>query len=160
MTSQNQSKSTAVKRLLNDLKAFNQDDDNETLFAAPHDNNIMIWDCVMFGPEHSLWEGGIFKMTVTFSEDYPNKPPKIIMKTPVFHPNFYANGLICLDILNTQWSPVFDAHAVLKSIQSLLTDPNPSSPANFQAAQLYRNNIQEYNKKVKECVENSQNEEE
>jgi ubiquitin-conjugating enzyme E2 A len=49
----------------------------------------------------------------------------------------YANGQICLDILQNNWSPCYDIAAVLTSIQSLLTDPNPKSPANVEAAKLY-----------------------
>jgi ubiquitin-conjugating enzyme E2 A len=60
-----------------------------------------------------------------------------------------------LDILTNQWSPIFDVHAILTSIQSLLADPNPNSPANSEASRLYTENIQEYYKRVKDCVENS-----
>ena len=63
-------------------------------------------------------------------------------------------------ILQNQWSPIIDVHAVLTSIQSLLTDPNPLSPANAEAAKLYRENIQEYYKRVKECVDNSMKDDE
>ena len=105
------------------------------------------------GPENSIWENGVFKLTMTFTEDYPNKPPTVKMKTKVFHPNFYVDGNICIDILKNQWSPIYDIKSILTSIQSLLTDPNPSSPANVEAAKLYSDNIQEYNKRVKDCVE-------
>lgn len=41
------------------------------------------------------------------------------------------------------------------SLQSLLSDPNPNSPANSMAAQLYKENRREYEKRVKACVEQS-----
>lgn len=41
------------------------------------------------------------------------------------------------------------------SLQSLLSDPNPNSPANSMAAQLYKENRREYEKRVKMCVEQS-----
>lgn len=41
---------------------------------------------------------------------------------------------------------------VLTSIQSLLTDPNPDSPANSEAANLYTEDRETYNKRVKDCV--------
>ena len=56
----------------------------------------------------------------------------------MFHPNVYADGGICLDILQNRWSPTYDVSAILTSIQSLLDEPNPNSPANNVAAQLYQ----------------------
>jgi ubiquitin-conjugating enzyme E2 A len=41
----------------------------------------------------------------------------------------------------------------LTSIQSLLHDPNPNSPANTEAARLYTENRKEYCRRVKETVE-------
>jgi ubiquitin-conjugating enzyme E2 A len=43
----------------------------------------------------------------------------------------------------------------LTSIQSLLHDPNPNSPANVEAARLFSESKKEYQKKVKETVEES-----
>ena len=37
-------------------------------------------------------------------------------------------------------------------LQSLLSDPNPNSPANNEAAQLFRENRREYAKKVEAVV--------
>jgi ubiquitin-conjugating enzyme E2 A len=73
----------------------------------------------------------------------------------MFHPNIYANGEICLDILQNQWSPIYDIAAILTSIQSLLCDPNPNSPANSEAARLWNENRREYNRRVTQCVEDS-----
>merc|ERR1712039_1170792 len=75
--------------------------------------------------------------------------------TKMFHPNIYADGSICLDILQNQWSPIYDISAILTSIQSLLTDPNPNSPANSEAAKLWSENRREYNRRVTQIVEES-----
>lgn len=73
----------------------------------------------------------------------------------MFHPNVYADGSICLDILQNRWSPTYDVSSILTSIQSLLDEPNPNSPANSQAAQLYQENKREYEKRVSAIVEQS-----
>mmetsp|Transcript_24973 Transcript_24973/g.31167 ORF Transcript_24973/g.31167 Transcript_24973/m.31167 type:complete len:151 (-) Transcript_24973:138-590(-) len=87
-----------------------------------------------------------------FLQDYPNKPPKVKFLTKMFHPNIYSDGSICLDIFKTTWSPVYDVSAVLTSIQSLLTDPNPNSPVNAIASKMFVKNYQEYCAKVRQCV--------
>merc|ERR1712217_949913 len=96
-------------------------------------------------------------MGLTFTEEYPNKPPSVVFQTKMFHPNIYNNGHICLDILQHNWSPIYDIAAILTSIQSLLTDPNPNSPANVEAAKLYQENRREYEKRVAQIVEESWN---
>lgn len=40
-------------------------------------------------------------------------------------------------------------------MQSLLCDPNPNSPANSEAARMYSENRREYNRRVREIVEQS-----
>ena len=60
---------------------------------------------------------GTFKLTLDFTEEYPNRPPAVKFACPMFHPNIYADGGICLDILQNQWSPIYDVAGVLTSIQ-------------------------------------------
>ena len=90
-----------------------------------------------------------------FTEDYPNKPPAVRFLSHIFHPNVYGDGKICLDILQNQWSPIYDIAAILTSIQSLLSDPNPASPANSEASNLFERDRREYNRRVRAVVEGS-----
>ena len=101
------------------------------------------------------FEDGTFRLLLTFDESYPTKPPTVKFLSRMFHPNVYANGELCLDILQNRWSPTYDVAAILTSIQSLLHDPNPNSPANAEAAQLYRENMKEYVRRVRATVEES-----
>jgi len=142
------------RRLMRDFRRLQQDPP-QGVTGAPEENDILKWNAVIFGPDDTPWEGGTFKLTLEFTEDYPNKPPKVVFVTKMFHPNIYANGQICLDILQNQWSPIYDIAAILTSIQSLLTDPNPNSPANVEAAKLYQSNRREYDRKVMQFVEES-----
>nr|CAG4636624.1 EOG090X0GZZ [Eubosmina coregoni] len=129
----------ARRRLMRDFKRL-QEDPPAGVSGAPTDNNIMIWNAVIFGPHDTPFEDGTFKLTIEFTEEYPNKPPTVRFVSKMFHPNVYADGGICLDILQNRWSPTYDVSAILTSIQSLLSDPNPNSPANSMAAQLYKEN--------------------
>ncbi|CAI2381081.1 unnamed protein product [Moneuplotes crassus] len=145
------SSSTALRRLMRDLKKI-EDEPPVGLSATPVDESLMQWEAVILGPEETAWEGGIFKLYMEFSEDYPNKAPKVKFTTKVFHPNVYSDGSICIDILKHQWSPIYDVAAILTSLQSLLCDPNPSSPANSLAARLFVENPKEYKRRVVKCV--------
>lgn len=145
---------SARRRLMRDFKKL-QEDPPQGVSGAPTENDIMMWNAVIFGPQDTPFEYGTFKLTLLFHEEYPNKPPRVRFVSNMFHPNIYADGGICLDILQNAWSPTYDVSAILTSIQSLLSDPNPNSPANSIAAQLYKENRREYEKRIKACVEQS-----
>lgn len=68
-------------------------------------------------PHDTPFEDGTFKLTIRFTEEYPNKAPAVRFVSKMFHPNVYADGGICLDILQNRWSPTYDVSAILTSIQ-------------------------------------------
>lgn len=72
------------------------------------------------------------------------RPPLLFVSYP---PAVYPDGAICLDVLSERWSPCNSVSSLLTSIQSLLSDPNCSSPANPEAAQVYQHDKTAYNKK-------------
>jgi len=112
-------------------------------------------NAVIIGPSDTPFEDGTFRLVMHFEEQYPNKPPGVKFISTMFHPNVYATGELCLDILQNRWSPTYDVAAILTSVQSLLNDPNTSSPANVEASNLFRDNRREYVKRVRETVEKS-----
>ncbi|XP_044500022.1 ubiquitin-conjugating enzyme E2 2-like [Mangifera indica] len=145
----------AERRLMKEFKLL-QRDPPAGISGGPQDNNIMLWNAVIFGPDDDTpWYGGTFKLTLQFTEDYPHKAPTVQFVSRMFHPNIYADGSICLDILQELWSPVYSVYGILTSIQSLLCDPNPKSPVNSEAARMFRENKREYDRRVREIVEQS-----
>ncbi|KAK4267812.1 hypothetical protein QN277_024545 [Acacia crassicarpa] len=45
------------KRLMRDFKRLQQDPPTG-INVAPQDNNIMLWNAVIFGPDETPWDGG------------------------------------------------------------------------------------------------------
>jgi ubiquitin-conjugating enzyme E2 A len=85
--------------------------------ASPVPDNVMTWNAVIIGPADTPFEDGTFRLVMQFEEQYPNKPPAVKFISQMFHPNVYATGELCLDILQNRWSPTYDVAAVLTSIQ-------------------------------------------
>lgn len=78
---------------------FVQEDPPAGVSGAPTEENIMVWEAVIFGPQDTPYEDGTFKLSLEFTEEYPNKPPAVKFVSKMFHPNVYTDGSICLDIL-------------------------------------------------------------
>lgn len=89
-----------------------------------------------------------------FHPEYPTKPPKCKFSPPLFHPNVYPSGTVCLSILNEEegWKPAITIKEILLGIQSLLDEPNPESPAQADAFNLFKKDRQAYEKKVRSIV--------
>ena len=64
--------------------------------------------------------------------------------------NVYGSGDVCLDILSSRWKSSLTIKQVLLGLQALLDEPNPNSPANSSASQLFRNNKAKYSERIKQ----------
>jgi ubiquitin-conjugating enzyme E2 A len=150
-------KSSALKRIQRDLEKVSRENDPGFVVNAD-DDNLFSMTALIAGPESTMWEGGFFELSLTFTEEYPIQCPSVVFKSRMFHPNIYHDGRICLDLLSTQWSPSYDVMAILVSIRSLLNCPNVHSPANNEACDIYTKNMIEYERRVQEIVALSQEE--
>ncbi|KAG9504222.1 hypothetical protein J7337_004189 [Fusarium musae] len=89
-----------------------------------------------------------------------------------FHPNIYENGKLCISILHPpeedeygyeaaseRWSPVQTPETILLSTISLFHSPNDESPANVEAARMFREEREGKNKdfrrRCRKCVRES-----
>mmetsp|Transcript_43063 Transcript_43063/g.113244 ORF Transcript_43063/g.113244 Transcript_43063/m.113244 type:complete len:165 (+) Transcript_43063:81-575(+) len=121
--------------------------------------DLFRWICKIPGKAGTIWEGAFYKLIMEFSEDYPGKPPKVrfefIDGKPLFHPNVYPSGTVCLSILNEDedWKPSITIKQILCGIQDLLSNPNPNSPAQADPYMAFTQDKAEYDKKVLEQVE-------
>ncbi len=54
-----------------------------------------------------------------FKEDFPSTPPKVKFVPPLFHPNVYPSGTVCLSLLDEEkdWRPAITVKQLLLGIQ-------------------------------------------
>jgi len=140
---------SATKRIQNELKDLKRDPP-QNCSAGPEGDDAYKWTGCIMGPSDSPFAGGLFNLKIQFPVDYPFKCPNVTFTTKIYHPNISSAGVICLDILKTQWSPALTISKVLLSICSLLTDPNPADPLMPEIAHQYVNDRATYDLTARE----------
>ncbi|KAI9373441.1 hypothetical protein BJX61DRAFT_552205 [Aspergillus egyptiacus] len=165
---------TAAGRMLaRQLQQMQSDKDIPGISCGLVDNNVFEWEVMlMISDDVKLYGGGFFRARLSFPPEYPHMPPKMKFESPLFHPNIYPNGEVCISILHPpeedkygyesaaeRWSPVQTPETILLSVISMLSSPNDESPANVEAARLWREDPKEFKKRVRKCVRDSLGEE-
>ncbi|KAF1933541.1 uncharacterized protein M421DRAFT_199692 [Didymella exigua CBS 183.55] len=156
----------AQRVLMNEFKALSKE--TWTNIELMNDN-VFEWSVALIVlNQDSVYYGGYFKAKMNFPRNYPHSPPDFKFIRPLYHPNIYPDGRLCISILHPpgddemsgelaaeRWSPVQRAETVLLSILSLLDDAETSSPANVDAGVMLRNKPEEYKAMVKKDTEAS-----
>ena len=141
---------TTLLRLKKEMQELSTNPPCNCSAGLVNPDNFYIWRATILGPTGSVYEGGIFNLSIEFPQDYPFKPPKLLFITPIYHCNISKNGNICLDILKDQWSPALTISKVLLSICSLMDDPNPNDPLVTEIADLLIKNKILFKKKARD----------
>ncbi len=115
----------------------------------PVDGNLQHWRGFIIGTD--MYEGGVFIFDIIIPREYPYKPPKVISKTKIWHPNFFKDR-VCIGILGKDWAPSNTIVDVVESLRFLLSNPNPKDPLHSSAANMMMDNLDEFKKKVTEWV--------
>lgn len=127
----------AATRLAEERKAWRKDHPFGFV-ARPSKNadgslNLMNWECSIPGKKGTPWEEGHYKLRMLFKEglftfkvssgfcycmvysDYPTSPPKCKFEPPLFHPNVYPSGTVCLSLLDEEkdWRPAITIKQIL-----------------------------------------------
>jgi ubiquitin-protein ligase len=145
----------STKRIITEIKELKNLIENEPIdehrFIEINmiNNNINELNIFFMGPKITPYEEMLNHIVVKIPKEYPNRPPTLQFINKIFHPNISSEGRICLDILSSNWKPVYTLRTVLMSIMLLLSDPNPDSPLNGEAANLYKKSISDKEMKLK-----------
>lgn len=114
-------------------------------FPNPNDLTNFI---VEVKPDSGCWNHARYSFTFVIPPLYPHEPPKVTCTTKIYHPNINLQGNVCLNILREDWKPVLDINAVIYGLIYLFYEPNPDDPLNREAADLYRNDLEQFKRTV------------
>ena len=156
----NLQKIKAMKRIKEEFEELNQNPLSNigVTVGLPKEDNIFEWQCTLSGPNDSSYKGGLFILTITFPENYPESKPEVCFKTPIYHINVNPKkkkdekseglGHVCISTLNW-WKSEYKIKDILTSIFALFYNANPESPYGLDRADEFRDNRAVYEEKVK-----------
>ena len=115
--------------------------------------NLFEWDVKIPARKNSVFYPALLPATITFTADYPDKPPKVkflpIAGEPLFHPNVYTDGGVCLSIINPEgsrhaygsggtWKPTMNLKTVLNALQLFLDEATSLAAGRDEAYRLWK----------------------
>ena len=123
------------------------------------EDNIFEWKCTLTGPKGTSYANGIFFLKIKFPDDYPDNPPEVAFKTPIYHININPHkldqegaeslGHVCISTLNWWKEKPTTMREVLKEIFTLFFLANPESPYGLDRGDEFRFNRAVYKEKAK-----------
>ncbi|KAI9006027.1 Ubiquitin-conjugating enzyme E2 G2 [Gaertneriomyces sp. JEL0708] len=158
----------AIKRLQTEYREITVNAPDGITAGPIDESNLFEWEAYITGPDDTPYEGGVFSATLSFPPDYPLSPPVMKFTCPMFHPNVYPDGTVCISILHPpgddpnmyesaseRWSPVQSIEKILLSVVSMLAEPNDESGANVEASKMWRTDRNRFNEIVRENIKQS-----
>lgn len=130
--------------------------------------DIMTWHATITAKPDSIWRDASIPLVLFFDDDHPNKPPVVqflkVDNEPLFHPNVFRDGKVCLSIINPEnskhaygtggtWHSNITVPQILVSLQSFLDNPESFAAGREDVHRLYRMDRNEYEKHVRKQVE-------
>eukprot|EP01100_Stratorugosa_tubuloviscum_P004024 TRINITY_DN198_c1_g1_i1.p2 TRINITY_DN198_c1_g1~~TRINITY_DN198_c1_g1_i1.p2 ORF type:complete len:247 (+),score=75.61 TRINITY_DN198_c1_g1_i1:1128-1868(+) len=91
--------------------------------ARPNPDNFFEWHFLLYGPKDSPYEGGEYYGKIIFPNEYPHKPPSIIIITP--SGRFQTQTPICLSFTNyhpSTWNPMWSVRSILIGFLSFMLE--------------------------------------
>ena len=120
----------------------------------PTENDVMIWNITIDGPEGTPFIGGKFVINLDFTDNYPFKPPKIKFVTKIYHPGVKTDtGEICTQAIEQQWVPTLNAKFVIEAILTVLQTPTAENAQEIAIAQVMQSNRAQWEATAAEWVQ-------
>ncbi|CAF1377951.1 unnamed protein product [Rotaria magnacalcarata] len=138
-------KSNAPFKFILETTPFSDDED-----ATPPTGDWVITGRVL--PNSDLYKTGSIRIQLVVSPNYPFVPPKVYVRSPMYHPNIDKNGEVCIDMLSNKdsWKPQNSFVAIIEEIIKIIDNPATDHVKHPEAASLFDTNKVEYERIAKD----------
>ena len=128
------SRSSAIKRIMSEVREL-QNDDTPDFTAAPTEDNLFEWHFTLRGPQDTAFEKGLYHGKLTLPSEYPFKAPHVIFLTP--NGRWSVDTKVCVTFTGfheESWQPAWGIRTALLGIQALMT--SKKDEAGYGAASM------------------------
>ncbi|XP_013786188.1 ubiquitin-conjugating enzyme E2 L3-like [Limulus polyphemus] len=140
----------ATRRLQKELQDLRKSAMKSFRNIHVEETNILIWQGLIL-PENPPYNKGAFRIEIIFPAEYPFKPPKIIFRTKIYHPNIDEKGQVCLPIISAEnWKPATKTDQVVQALVALVNDPEPEHPLRADLAEEFTKDKKKFFKSAEE----------
>ena len=108
------------------------------------------WEIIIKGPKNSLYEKGVFTITIYFPLDYPKTEPEVRFKNKIYHIQVKPSNGHNDEFFLHYWNPDTSIAEILIGIYLTFYYQNPCSPYSGEQARLYENNFEQFKKLAEE----------
>ena len=119
----------SLYRLLHEYDLIQKTDLLDTINgkAEPINKDFFNWKASFSGPKAIPYERGLYFIQNKIPFEYPNSPPQVQMRTPIYHVNIRpSDDHICSEYLN-KWKPENSILEIIYIVWGILAEENPHS---------------------------------
>ncbi|EFR02236.1 hypothetical protein MGYG_05238 [Nannizzia gypsea CBS 118893] len=128
-----------------------------TVDISLDEGNPLVWLVTYFGRPMTHLDGGIFRIKIALSPNFPDEQPRVIVQTPLFHHRISKDGILCYFPKKLE-----DMKAHVEAIVEALEDESPPydprATVNPECSKLFWGSAEDkkkYNRMLRRSVQRS-----
>ncbi|KAF9974336.1 hypothetical protein BGZ73_002255 [Actinomortierella ambigua] len=149
--------SSNLQRQFEQVREYYRENDSGGIEVELVNGNPYEWNFTLFGPPMSNYDGGMFKVELVFSNQFPEVQPRARFVTPMYHVHVNSDGVPIYSVTRSD-----DVRSHIEAIRDMIVredpKPIPSTHINVEASKLYfgtKEQKREYSRNARRCASRS-----
>ncbi|EEH21534.2 hypothetical protein PABG_03750 [Paracoccidioides brasiliensis Pb03] len=141
------------EQIVEDLK----DKKNFMIDLGLQDDNPFVWTMTYFGKPMTQLDGGVFRIKICLSPNFPDEQPRVIVQTPLFHNRISKDGVLCYFPKKME-EMKSHVQAIIEALEDESPPYDPRTTVNPEASKLFWGSAEDkkkYNRLLRQSVQRS-----